>query len=339
MTTIPKAPLWRGGPARAQLCLGTMMFGDQTGETEAGRILDAYLQAGGDFIDTADVYAQGDSERILGRLLGDRRGQVFLATKVGNTMKAEPRSGTLSPGWILDAAEASAERLRTGTIDLYYLHRDDETTPLEEVIGALGELIARGRIRHWGFSNFRAWKIAEMMRLADALGVARPVMAQPYYHMLNRTAETDLLPACRHFGVGVVPYSPLGRGVLTGKYRGGAVPKGSRAARADARIMETEFLPETVAAANRAADHAEATGRDPAGLAIQWVLANSAVSSVLIGPKTLAQLKGYLAATDVAYRAEDERTLSVLCASGQTPTPGHSDPRYPPRGRPTTFAD
>jgi aryl-alcohol dehydrogenase-like predicted oxidoreductase len=223
-------------------------------------------------------------------------------------------------------------------IDLYYLHLDDNVTPLEESIGALGELIAAGKVRHWGFSNFRAWKIAEMVRVADNLGVARPVAAQPYYHMLNRVVEMEYLSACMHFGIGAVAYSPLARGVLTGKYRGGAVPEGSRAARKDTRMMETEFREETIAAANRAADHATGTGRDPVGLAIQWVLANEAVASVLMGPRTLAQLETYLDAVTTDYTAEDETLLSALCASGQTPVAGHADPRYPYRGRVTRLA-
>jgi aryl-alcohol dehydrogenase-like predicted oxidoreductase len=339
VTAIPRKPLFSGGPAVSRLCLGTMMFGDQTDEAEAARILDAYFEGGGgDFIDTADTYVDGESERILGRLLGERRKSCFLATKVGNPLKTNPKSGGISRQWIARAAEDSLDRLQTDVIDLYYLHLDDNVTPLEETIAALGELISAGKVVHWGFSNFRAWKIAEMIRVADSLGVARPVAAQPYYHMLNRVVEMEYLPACLHFGIGAVAYSPLARGVLTGKYRDGVVPEGSRAARNETRIMETEFRDETIAAANRAADHAVATGRDPVGLAIQWVLANDAVPSVLIGPKTLAQLETYVRAVATVYTADDEAVLSALCASGHTPVPGHSDPRYPLRGRVTSFA-
>ncbi len=334
---LPRKPLFGGGPEVSRLCLGTMMFGDQSDEAESRRILEGFLAAGGDFIDTADAYAGGDSERILGRLLDGRRDAVFLATKVGNAVKGVDGSGGISAAWIARAAEDSLDRLRTDAIDLYYLHRDDEETPVEEFVGAMGALVASGKVRYWGFSNFRAWKIAEMVRVADSLGVPRPVACQPYYHMLNRVAETDTLPACAHFGMGVVPYSPLARGVLTGKYREGS-PEGSRAARGDARMMETEFRPETIAAANRSVDHAEATGRDPAALALQWVLANKAVTSVLIGPKSVKQLQGYLDGMAVGYDEADERALSTICASGHTPAPGYSDPRYPLRGRMTDFA-
>ncbi|MEF2553734.1 aldo/keto reductase [Aurantimonas sp. A2-1-M11] len=336
MTTIPKVPLFRDGPEVARLCLGTMMFADRTDEAEAARMLDRYFAVGGNFIDTADSYTGGQSEAMLGRLLKERRADCVLATKVGNPVTGVDGSGGLSPEWIARAAQMSRERLQTETIDLYYLHLDDEATPLDEVIAALGDLIAEGAIRHWGFSNFRAWKIADMIRIADRLGVARPVVAQPYYHMLNRTAEPDYLPACHHFGIGVVPYSPLGRGILTGKYRGG-VPDDSRAARGDKRMLEAEFLPGTIEAANKAADHAEQTGRDPGAMAVNWLLANAAVTSILMGPRNVAQLDGYLGAVDTRYDAEDEAVLSALCASGHTPVVGHSDPRYPYRGRVLRF--
>jgi len=337
MKQLPYGRLCDRGPRVARLCLGTMMFGDQTDDSEAARILDAYAAAGGNFIDTADVYAQGKSEIIIGNWTEPHREDVVLATKVGNPMEVRPASGGLSRRWIMAALEGSLNRLRTETIDLYYLHADDNVTPLEETIGALGELIASGKIRGWGFSNFRAWKIAEMIRIADRLGVERPIAAQPYYHLLNRVAEAEYLPACRHFGVGAVPYSPLARGVLTGKYRKGNVPGGSRAARKDPRLLETELRPETIAAANAFADRAEATDRDPAALAIRWVLANSAVASVLTGPKSVAQLNGYLQALTLDYDAEDEARLDTFCAPGHTPVPAYSDPRYPYRGRIARF--
>lgn len=336
MTMLEKRRLFENGREVSSLCLGTMMFGDQTDEAESARILDAFFEAGGNFVDTADTYAKGDSERILGRLLKRRGDECFLATKVGNPVPEIADQGGLAPERILRAADLSLERLDRETIDLYYLHRDDGGIPLDEIITVLGRLIDEGKIRHWGFSNFRPWKIAEMVRICDNLGIARPVAAQPYYHVLNRVVETDYIPACRHFGIGVVPYSPLARGVLTGKYRGEA-PEGSRGARGDARILETEFFPETIGLANRAADHAEESGRDPVGLAINWVLANDAVSSVLIGPKTLSQVEAYISAVDAEYTVADEEFLSSLCATGHTPVSGHNDPRYPIDGRRTPF--
>ncbi|MCB8840783.1 aldo/keto reductase [Aurantimonas sp. VKM B-3413] len=332
MTTLPRMPLFPGGPAVSRLCLGSMMFGDQTDEAGSRAILERFLSSGGNFVDTADAYAGQESEKILGRQLRDAPDDLFLATKVGNPVSGVQGSGGLSAEWIARAAQMSRERLQRETIDLYYLHLDDEVTPLEEIVAALGGLIETGAIRHWGFSNFRAWKIAEMIRIADALGIPRPVVAQPYYHILNRVVEAEYLPACRHFGIGVVPYSPLGRGILTGKYRNGA-PEGSRADRGDKRMLEVEFVPQTVSLANEVADYADRSGRPPAGLAIRWVLANEGIPSVLIGPKTLDQLEGYLKAIETPYGPEDEAFLSGLCAPGQLPVAGHADPRYPYRGR------
>jgi len=338
MTVLSRKPLWSGGPAVSRLCLGTMMFADQTDDRAAGAILDAFLDAGGNFLDTADSYTGGASERMLGRLLADRqragrRADVVLATKLGNPVAEVPGSGGLSPDWIARAVPDSLDRLGTERIDLLYLHVDDETTPLDETIGALGDHLAAGRIGAWGLSNFRAWKIAEMVRVADRLGVDRPRVCQPYYHMLNRLAEIDTLPACAHFGIGVVPYSVLARGVLTGKYRGG-VPEGSRAGRADKRLLETEYRPETLDAAQKAAAYAEARGGTPQGFALNWVLANPIVTAALIGPKSPEQLAGYLAAVAELYGTQDEAMADSLNAAGCAPAPLYADPRYPYRGRP-----
>lgn len=333
MTPLSRTQLFKGGPDVSRLSLGTMMFGDRTPATEAERILEAYLDGGGNLIDTADSYAAGRSEAMLGTILRQRRDDVVLATKLGNPVPGVSGSGGLSARWVMDAAEGSLRRLRTDRIDLYWLHLDDNTTPLDDTLGAIAKLIEQGKVLHWGFSNFRAWKIAEMVRVADMIGCPRPVAAQPYYHMLNRIAEADYIPACAHFGIGVIPYSPLARGVLTGKYAG-SIPEDSRAARSDLRLMETEFRPPTLHAATQALDHARATGGDLSHLAVQWVLANAAVVSVLAGPRTLTQMEGYLAAMESAYGSQDEGVLSALCGSGQTPGEGQADPRYPYSGRP-----
>lgn len=324
------------GPEVSRLCLGTMMFGDQTDEEASAAILDCYLAAGGNFIDTADSYAGTRSETILGKLLNERDLPVYLATKCGNPLPGMNGSGGLSPAWILQAAELSRERLKRDSIDLYYLHHDDNSTPLNEIVGAMGELLSRGTIRAWGVSNFRPWKIVELVHLADRFGITRPIAAQPYYHMLNRTAEADYLPACRHFGIGVVPYSPLARGVLTGKYRSGT-PQGSRAARGDTRMLETEFHPATLELAARAAAYSDQKKVPPAHLALQWVLANDAVKSVLIGPRTVGQLNDYLNAVKAPYDADDEAFLSALCTPGTTPVPNYWDPRAPLQGRRARF--
>jgi aryl-alcohol dehydrogenase-like predicted oxidoreductase len=320
------------GPDVSRLCLGTMMFGGPTDAAEAGEIVAAFREAGGNSIDTADTYNAGRSERIVGDLIRDDRDAWVVATKLGNPVEGVPGSGGLKGGYFARALEASLDRLGTDRIDLYYLHLDDEDTPLEETLEALGLALADGRIRAWGFSNYRAWKIAEMIRLADAMGVARPIAAQPYYHALYRQIEIDYLPACAHFGIGVVPYSPLARGVLTGKYAGGAAPDGSRAARGDARIAETEMRPEVLEAAAAFHAHVAPSGRASGDVALQWVLANRIVSSVLIGPRTLEQTRAYLAAMACPFGPEDEAAVDRLAPSGAV-IGAWSDPKYPYRGR------
>jgi aryl-alcohol dehydrogenase-like predicted oxidoreductase len=309
-----------------------MMFGDQTDEGEAAEMIARYGEAGGNFLDTADTYSGGASERIVGRAIARDRDRWIVASKAGNPVSGVPGSGGLSALWMRQAIDQSLDRLGLDRIDLYYLHLDDEETPLEETIGALGEMLAASKIAAWGFSNYRAWKIAEMLRIADLLGVARPVAAQPYYHALYRLVEIDYLPACAHFGVGVVSYSPVARGVLTGKY-GDGVPPSSRADRGDKRMMETEFRPETIEAARKIARHLEPSGRSMTGFALSWVLANRLISGVIIGPKSMAQLEDYLAAVGTPYDAADEAFMNELVPSGGAAGQAYSDPRYPYRGR------
>lgn len=336
--TAPRA-LGARGPEVAPLCLGTMNFGDLTPEAEAHAIMAAYAEAGGRFIDTADAYCGGDSERIVGRFLGGvTRGDFVLATKVGNPVRGRDGSGGLTPAWMRQACAESLERLATDYIDLYYLHLDDEATPFEDTLGAMAELLASGVVRAWAISNYRGWKVAEIIRLCNKHGVTWPVAAQPYYHALNRLAEIDFLPACAHFGIGVATYSPLARGLLTGKYSGGAAPEGSRAARGDPRILETDFRPDALAAADAIVAYARSRGKDPVGFALAWALGNELVDSVLVGPKTMAQWCGYLQAFEAtAFDAADEAAVEAVNATGLA-IGAWADPRYPYRGRVAAFA-
>lgn len=332
MTALPRKRLGTAGPMVSCLCLGTMMFGDRTDEAEAIDVIAAYAEAGGNFLDTANVYAAGASERIVGRAIRESRDTFVVATKFGNVMPDVPGSGSLSARSLAEALDASLDRLGLAAIDLYYVHRDDETTPLDETIDAMGEAIADGKVRHWGLSNFRGWKIVEVVRVCERLGVAPPIALQPYYHALYREAERELLPACRHLGIGVVTYSPLARGVLTGKYRDGA-PEGSRGARGDRRISETEMRPALLDAARAFEDHVRASGRRTADVAVQWVLANETVTSVLAGPRDAAQLHAYLGAMDTAYGPDDEAFVDSLVPAGCSAGSTYFDPRYPYRGR------
>ena len=325
------------GPIVSRLCLGTMMFGGATDESEAIEIIDAFGEAGGTFLDTADTYNGGASERVVGKAVARDRARWTVATKLGNPVAGVDGSGGLSRRWVREAIAMSLDRMKLDRIDILYLHLDDEATPMEETLGALGEALAAGTVAAWGFSNYRAWKIAELVHVADRLGIAPPVVCQPYYHVLYRVAEIDTLPACRHFGIGVVPYSPLARGVLTGKYAAG-VPEGSRAARGDERIQETEMRPELLAAAEKVVAHARATDRDPAGFALAWVLGNPIVSSVLVGPRTMEQMLAYLEGARTPMLPGDEAAVNAVVAPGCAAGTNYSDPRYPYRGRPVEEA-
>ncbi len=238
-------------------------------------------------------------------------------------------NGGLSRRWILAECDASLTRMGLDHIDIYYLHRDDHRTPLDETVQAIGELIRAGKIRYFGVSNFRGWRIAEAVHLCERFGVPRPVVCQPYYNLLNRMPEVEILPACDHHGIGVVPYSPIARGVLTGKYAKDAVPQDSRAARNDKRLMETEFREESLEIARKLKAHAEATGRTPAQLALAWLWANRIVSSVIAGPRTLAQWKDYVEAAGTPWRDDDEALVDSLVRPGHPSTPGYTDPSYP----------
>ena len=327
-------PLGHSGLKVPQLWLGTMMFGDQTDEAESRNIFDATRDAGLNAIDTADVYALGESERIVGRLIAADRERWVLATKIANIVGKEPNDRGLSRRWLLQGVEASLKRLNTDWIDLYYMHRDDETVPIEETLSTLARLIEVGKIRYYGVSNFRAWRVARMVETARRMGIAQPIVCQPPYSAVTRLIETELLPCCDHYGVGVVSYSPLARGVLTGKYQPGAEPEaGSRAARGDKRIHQTEFRAESVVLSQKFKSHAERRGMSPTQFAIAWVLNNRRINGVIGGPRTLAQWQDYIAALALKLDAEDEALVDRLVPPGYASTHGYNDPMYPLTGR------
>ena len=325
--------LGQSGLEVSRICLGTMMFGDRTDAGAAQQIVDSAIEAGINFIDTADVYAKGASEKIVGAAIKANRRRWILATKVGNVMTAAPLDGGLSKRWILQACDDSLTRLATDYIDIYYLHKDDLDTPIAETVGALGDLIRSGKIRYFGISNYRGWRIAEVVSECEAQGVTLPVVCQPYYNLLNRMPEVEILAACDYYGIGVASYSPIARGVLTGKYTPGIVPDGSRAARKDKRFMETEFRDESIAIAQTLKTHAEKTGRTPLQFALAWLWANEVVTSVIAGPRTLEQWQDYVNALGTQWSDDDEALVDSLVKPGHPSTPGYNDPQYPFHGR------
>ena len=327
--------LGKSGVKVSPICLGTMMFGDQTNLEEAGRIVASARDAGVNFIDTADVYCDGQSEKIVGKLIASDRERWVLATKVANARGDDPNRRGTGRKWVMRAIEESLERLGTDYVDVYYIHKDPGNVPMEETVAAMGDLIAAGKIHYWGISNLRGWRIAQAAATCRELGVALPVVSQPYYNLMNRQPENDILPACAHYGIGVVPYSPLARGVLIGKYKPGeAPPQGSRADRKDKRFMETEFREESLAIAQKLKAHAEKKGMTAGDFAVNWVLNNPIVTSVIAGPRTLEQWNAYLGALGKKLDAEDEALVDSLVRPGHPSTPGYNDPAYPMVGRP-----
>jgi aryl-alcohol dehydrogenase (NADP+) len=201
-------------------------------------------------------------------------------------------------------------------------------------VHALGDLVRQGKIRYFGVSNYRSWRVAEICRICDELGIDRPVVSQPYYNAVNRMPETEHIPACAHFGLGVFPYSPVARGILSGKYKADAPPpEGSRAARQDKRMMQTEWRPESMAVADRIKAHAESRGISSSQFATAWVLNNRLITGTIAGPRTDAHLEDYLGALAYRFTAEDEALVDSLVSPGHPSTPGYNDPAYPIEGR------
>lgn len=326
--------LGNSGLRVSAVCLGTMMFGAATDEPTAARIIARAREQGVNFIDTADAYAGGKSEKVVGRAIVTERDWWIVATKLGNATGKGPNDRGLSRRHVFRAADASLRRLGLDVIDILYLHREDPATPLEETVGALGDLLRAGKIRYFGVSNFRGWRVAEVCRLCDAAGIPRPVVSQPYYNALNRMPEVEHLPACGHYGLGVVPYSPLARGVLTGKYRPDAAPPAeSRAGRQDRRMMETEWRPESLRIAQEIVAHARTQGITAGQFALAWLLNNRLVTAVLAGPRTEDQWEDYVSALEYQFTDEDEALVNRLVPAGHPSTPGYSDPAYPIEGR------
>lgn len=316
------------------ICLGTMLFGAHTDEAEAGRIVASARGAGINFIDTAVAYADGKGEAILGNLLASDRDWWVIASKVGSRTGEGPNDDGTSRRQIYKAIDLSLKRLRTDRIDLYYLHRDDPTTPLRELLQAVGELIRSGKVLYLGLSNFRGWRLAEAVGLCRELGIPAPIALQPYYHALNRQPEVEVLPAAAHFGLGVVPYSPLARGVLTGKYRPGEPPPpGTRAGRNDFELMTREWREDSLRIAQEIRVYAESRGMTSGQFAVNWLLGNALVTAVLAGPRTLGQWTEYLGALEHGFDADDAAFIDRLVPPGHASSYGYTDPTYPATGR------
>lgn len=328
--------LGRSGLKVPQLSLGTMMFGGQTDAAASQRIIHKAFDQGFNFIDTADVYNGGRSEEIVGAAVKSNRDRYTIATKFSNPVGAADavnQSG-MSRKWIIESFENSLRRLGTDYVDLLYFHRAIFDQPLGEAVRAIADLIAAGKLRYFGVSNFRGWRIAEVAHLADQLNIDRPIASQPLYNLVNRTVENEGLPAAHHYGLGVVSYSPLARGILTAKYDPHQPPApDSRAGRNDRRIQETEWRTESLLIAQDIKRHLSARGISPIDFALGWVLNNKLVTASIAGPRTEEQWDGYVAALGYRFTPEDEALVEHLVAPGHDSTPGYNDPGHPVEGR------
>jgi aryl-alcohol dehydrogenase-like predicted oxidoreductase len=295
--------LGRTGVDVSPLCLGAMMFGawGNPDHDESIRIIHRALDAGINFVDTADVYSQGESEEIVGKALAGRRDEVVLATKFHGRMGDGPNRSGNSRRWILREVEASLRRLKTDYIDVYQAHRPDPGCDIDETLGTLSDLVRAGKIRYLGSSTFPAEEIVEAQWVAERRGRERFVTEQPPYSLLVRSVEADVLPVCERYGVGVLSWSPLAGGWLTGRYRKGQEPPPStRSGRLPWRYDMS--LPENqrkLEAADALAVLAEEAGLSLIHLAIAFVLRHPAVTSAIIGPRTMEQLESQLGAAEV----------------------------------------
>jgi aryl-alcohol dehydrogenase-like predicted oxidoreductase len=295
--------LGRTGIRVSPLCLGSMMFGSwgNPDEDECVRMVHTALDAGINLVDTADVYDQGVSERIVGRALAGRRDDVVLATKFHNPMGDDPNQRGNSRRWIVRAVEDSLRRLGTDWIDLYQVHRPDPDTDIDETLGALSDLVRQGKVRAIGTSTFPAAELVEAQWVAERRGRERFATEQPPYSILARGVEADVLPTCRRYGLGVIVWSPLNGGWLTGKYRRGAAPPpGSRAERKPDHFDYGDPVRERkLDLVEALADLAAEAGLSLTHLAQAWVLEHPAVTSAIVGPRTPGQLADVLGAADV----------------------------------------
>ncbi len=313
--------LGRTGLEISELALGTMQFGWTTDEENAFAVMDAYLEAGGNLIDTADVYSYwaegnpgGVAEQIIGRWMQARgnRQEIVLATKVRGRMWDGPNGEGLSRAHILRAVDDSLRRLQTDYIDLYQTHFYDEGTPVEETMRALDDLVRAGKVRYVGCSNYPAWRLVEALWASEAHDLVRYVSLQPHYNLVHRREfEEHLAEVVEKYGLGVVNYSPLAGGFLTGKYRRGeALPDSARAERIEKRY----FSEANFDLLDKLEEIGQAHGRDIPQVALAWLLANPLVTAPIVGANSAAQLQASLGAVDLCLSAEEKQALDELSA-------------------------
>lgn len=313
--------LGRTGVQVSELCLGCMMFGGRTGEKDSIEIIDRALDAGINFLDTANVYSRGRSEEVVGKALGrdGKRERVFLATKVHGRMDDDdPNAAGNHRRHIIEQCEASLKRLQTDHIDLYQIHRPDSKVPIDETLRALDDLIHAGKVLYAGTSTFAAWQIVESLWAAKELGLNRFVTEQPPYHLLDRRIERELVPMAQTYGVALIPWSPLAGGFLTGKYRREQeAPQDSRYGLEPRRLGRNHFVEEAWRVLEVVEELAKEKGCTPGQLALAWCKDQPGITSPIIGPRTMEQLEDNLGALDVEITDSDRARLDEVTPPGR----------------------
>lgn len=321
----------------SRVCLGTAFFGKTIDETEGVKIIHRALDAGVNFIDTADIYGDGEAERIVGKAIKGRRSDVIIGTKVLGRTGSGPNDEGLSRLHILSAVEKSLERLDTDYIDLYMLHDPDYFSPIDETLRTLDSLVKSGKVRYIGCCNFYAWLLMEALAVSERLNLEKLVSTQPLYNIVNRDIELELVPLCMKYGIGVTPYAPIARGVLTAKYSANKQPpQDSRVGMGDKRVFETEWREESFRVAEKINEHAKSRGMTASQFALAWVLANRGITSPIIGPRNVDQLVDNLGALEFTITDQDEKFVDELVPPAEHTGKGYHNPDYPVRGRPAS---
>lgn len=315
----------RTGVKVSPLCLGTMNFGDPTGEADSIRIIHAALDGGINFIDTANVYNQGRSEEIIGKALAGRRERVFLATKGHFQIGQDINDQGNSRRHLIQAIEDSLRRLKTGWIDLYQIHRPDFDIPQDETLSTLAELVRAGKIRYIGCSTHPAWMVMEAIAISEHYGWPRYVSEQPPYNLLDRRIENELVPLAQRYDLALIPWAPLAQGVLAGRYAlNQAKPDDSRAARQPGSIYAQRVTPRGITAGQAFRELALRSGKTPGQMALLWCKDQPGITSPIVGPRTLEQLNDVLPVLEMILTDEERSACDAINPPGGVITNFHN---------------